>query len=79
MNLRLTQFCIALLATALVGAIDGMLVWGAIFRDVSMDTAMAAFSGLTAISGAAAAYLFRLNGHESTADRASTTQGATRE
>jgi len=78
MNLKLTQFCVALLATTLVGAIDGMLVWGAIFRNVDMATAMAAFSGLTGIAGSAAAYLFRLNGTTPTTGKVPPTQEPTR-
>lgn len=62
MNRQVTQFWVAVLSVSFVGIIVGLLVWGAIFRDLEMATAMAAFSGLTAVSGAAATYLFRLNG-----------------
>ncbi len=58
-----TQFWVAVVSVTFVGAIVGMLVWGAIFREVDMGTAMASFAGLTGISGAASTWLFRtING-----------------
>ena len=62
MNKAGTQFWVAVMAVGFVGAANLMLIWGAICRDVDLAVAMAAFSGLTAISGASSAWLFRLNG-----------------
>jgi len=57
-----TQFWVAVMAVAFVGAVNLMLIWGAIFKDVDLAVAMAAFAGLTGVAGNATAWLYRLNG-----------------
>jgi hypothetical protein len=62
MNRSVTQFAVAVISVFLVGAVVMMLTWGAVFRDIDPALAMASFAALTGITGAASAYLFRLNG-----------------
>lgn len=62
MNLRATQFAVALAAILILGAVTIISVWAASFNGGDKDLAFAGIAGLSGAVGQSVAFLFRLNG-----------------
>ena len=62
MNRQATQFWVSIIGIVALGIITGVAVVGAMFYDAPSDMAFLLVGGLLAVTSAASAYLFRLNG-----------------
>jgi hypothetical protein len=62
MNRQVTQFAVALLGIFFLGAGTLAAIVGEVFYDSSSELTFALVTALTGVTGAATAYLFRLNG-----------------
>lgn len=62
MNRQATQFVIAIMGMFFLGAATFAAVIGQVFYDGPTDLTFALVTALTGVTGASAAYLFRLNG-----------------
>jgi len=61
-NRSRTQFVVAVMGMFFLGAATLAAVVGEVFFDSSSELTFALVTALTGVTGAAAAYLFRLNG-----------------
>lgn len=62
MTRQLTQFAVAIVGTIFLGIATLVAIVGELFFDGSSELTFALVTALTGLTGAAAAYLFRLNG-----------------
>jgi hypothetical protein len=62
MNRQATQFTVSLLGMFFLGLCTILALYADLFRDANSELTFALVTALTGVTGAATAYLFRLNG-----------------